>query len=983
MKYRILSVLALAGMLFSSCVKETLTAEGGSILAIMENDDTRTSVTDEGKFTWSEGDQVWLHTTSGSIVGTLSSGAGTASANFSFGAYFGEMTGRAVYPYNDEHSISGDVLSIAMPSSYDLGSNLTNTNAAMYGEVSDGRLKFNHMAGVMRFKFKNVPAGVNKFTITLDKKISGTFTADLTEVFPVIEAEETYVVSEKTITLNFNALTEASELSLYVPLPLGTYNSLDLALYAGTNSVWTYSKTVTNTINRKSLKLMPTITLGGTIGGDIESGETGEEELEPEPAPELFAGLYGEYPELFNDASYYGCPAKGTLVIAASDDPAHHLKMTFFSGTRYVATTYADVSSDGKYITTVQPSGYNTYMGTFYSSTLEVNTDGGTVTIWGTLKFDWPTITDYVASNDLSAIPYATDLSSSGTANSYIVSKSGAYKFSAVKGNSSESVGSVSSAVVLWESFGTNVTPSVGDLVKNVVCSDDYITFRTADKFKEGNAVIAAKDASGTILWSWHIWFTDQPHKQVYYNNAGTMMDRNLGATSATPGDVGALGLLYQWGRKDPFLGSSSILSDQVAESTITWPSAVSSDSNYGTLDYTTSNPMTFVTQNTSNHDWYYTGDDSTDNTRWTTSETTKSIYDPCPAGWRVPGCGAPTVWSSAGFKGTTYDSANMGISFSINSPSTTWYPASGLRSLNDGGLSFAGVIGGYWSASPNVYSYNVLNLYFNNTDYVDPAVSDWRAYGRSVRCVQDAPSTVTPSEPKVPVVSANLVGTWHSNFTAGSGYENDLMTIELSDDASKGQLKVKMFAYESYGSAYQLVCYANLSEDGTTLTVLSSGVDYTGMGTFGENMVMTVSEGGNKIEFNKTLNTSYYMPVGMLTATKISPYAYLFGELTESFDDASYYGYPAKGKLVIAASDDPAHHLKMIFFSGRSCAATTYADVSSDGKYITTVQPSGCTYMGTFYSSTLEVNTDGGTVTIWGTLKFDWPTISDYAASK
>ena len=36
------------------------------------------------------------------------------------------------------------------------------------------------------------------------------------------------------------------------------------------------------------------------------------------------------------------------------------------------------------------------------------------------------------------------------------------------------------------------------------------------------------------------------------------MMDRNLGATSATPGNVGSLGLLYQWGRKDPFLGSSS-----------------------------------------------------------------------------------------------------------------------------------------------------------------------------------------------------------------------------------------------------------------------------------------------------------------------------------------------------------------------------------------------------------------------------------------
>ncbi|MCC8062106.1 MAG: hypothetical protein LIO68_02535, partial [Rikenellaceae bacterium] len=32
-------------------------------------------------------------------------------------------------------------------------------------------------------------------------------------------------------------------------------------------------------------------------------------------------------------------------------------------------------------------------------------------------------------------------------------------------------------------------------------------------------------------------------------------MDRNLGAMSASPG-VASYGLLYQWGRKDPFVGS-------------------------------------------------------------------------------------------------------------------------------------------------------------------------------------------------------------------------------------------------------------------------------------------------------------------------------------------------------------------------------------------------------------------------------------------
>ena len=273
MKYRLFTLLALSGVLFSSCVKENLPAEGGSILAVMENDDTRTSVTDEGVFTWSEGDKVWLHTTSEGVVGTLSSGAGTASANFSYGSYFGEMTGKSVYPYNEGHSISGDVLSVVMPSSYDLGSALTNTNAAMYGLLSDGRLRFNHMAGVMRFKFKNVPAGVNKFTITLDKKISGTFTADLTEAFPVIETSDDAAEAEKTITLNFTALTETSDIALYVPLPLGTYNSLELGLYVGNQSVWTYSNAVSNTISRKSLILMPTVTLGGTIGGEIEGGE--------------------------------------------------------------------------------------------------------------------------------------------------------------------------------------------------------------------------------------------------------------------------------------------------------------------------------------------------------------------------------------------------------------------------------------------------------------------------------------------------------------------------------------------------------------------------------------------------------------------------------------------------------------------------------------------------------------------------------------
>ena len=146
-------------------------------------------------------------------------------------------------------------------------------------------------------------------------------------------------------------------------------------------------------------------------------------------------------------------------------------------------------------------------------------------------------------------------------ANCYIISKAGDYRIQAVKGNSREPVGEVSAVEVLWETFGTDTAPQPGDLIAQVSYDSDKntIAFSTGAEFLKGNAAIAAKDAEGTILWSWHIWMTDKPEDQAYNNGAGTMMDRNLGATSATPGSVGALGLLYQWGRKDPFPGSSSI----------------------------------------------------------------------------------------------------------------------------------------------------------------------------------------------------------------------------------------------------------------------------------------------------------------------------------------------------------------------------------------------------------------------------------------
>jgi len=335
-------------------------------------------------------------------------------------------------------------------------------------------------------------------------------------------------------------------------------------------------------------------------------------------------------------------------------------------------------------------------------------------------------------------------------ANCFVISSYETQMFLArYKGNSTtEEVGDIASAEVLWESFGTNVAPNVGNVVSNVSYSDGIVKFKAN---ADGNAVIAVKDASGNILWSWHIWvckdFDPAASAQVYKNSAGTMMDRNLGATSATPGDVRALGLLYQWGRKDPFLSYSSISSRSIAASTLSWPSSVGSNSSNGTIAYAVANPTTFITYNSGNYDWYYTGSSSTDNTRWQTSDNEKGLYDPCPAGWRVPDGGSNGVWSKAFEKSSwwqptsNWDPTHKGMDFGNTDRTlgteTIWYPAADYRFGGCGSLYYVGNSGYYWSCAPN--GYRAYYLYFDDHSGVYPSARTCRAYGFSVRCLSES----------------------------------------------------------------------------------------------------------------------------------------------------------------------------------------------------------------------------------------------------
>ena len=324
------------------------------------------------------------------------------------------------------------------------------------------------------------------------------------------------------------------------------------------------------------------------------------------------------------------------------------------------------------------------------------------------------------------------DLSASGSANCYIVSKIGTYKFSATKGNGTESVGPVSSVKVLWETFGTDTAPEIGDLINEVRFEENYVIFKTNKIYKEGNAVIAATDKWDKILWSWHIWFTDQPGTCTLTKNAGIIMDRNLGAISATHGAVGALGLLYQWGRKDPFIGSSSTSKNIEAQSTITWPAAVASTSQTGTISFATQNPTTFITYDDSysdNYDWCYSPC-----TRWLSSKT---IYDPCPAGWKVPEGGTSGPWYILDNDDYwSFDNDGVTLYKPYSNPAS-WFPCSGERGGSNGAIRSVGTFGGCWTSTCR--DEHVYGLYISsNFGSIGNFSSFIPSYAQSVRCIQE-----------------------------------------------------------------------------------------------------------------------------------------------------------------------------------------------------------------------------------------------------
>ena len=288
------------------------------------------------------------------------------------------------------------------------------------------------------------------------------------------------------------------------------------------------------------------------------------------------------------------------------------------------------------------------------------------------------------------------DLDADGNANCYIVNEPGSYKFKAVFGNEPTNyLKDVESAEILWETWNdaSEVTPN--SVLASASFAEDFIILHTPETLHPGNAVIAAKDASGKILWSWHIWVPETPVQTGSFGGimGDDLMDRNLGAlvvpsTGGEAIDPRSYGLMYQWGRKDPFTAAGEFngkspatwagASDEVAPGQITLAESIANPRLLGHIN---------------NGDWTVDVDDN----YWTESE--KTLYDPCPPGYRVPKpVGAGPFWSSdlsaqAGW------SLNLAAGwFQLGSPDAGIFPIAGYRDDYEvGGLAKVGVRTLYW----------------------------------------------------------------------------------------------------------------------------------------------------------------------------------------------------------------------------------------------------------------------------------------------
>lgn len=349
-------------------------------------------------------------------------------------------------------------------------------------------------------------------------------------------------------------------------------------------------------------------------------------------------------------------------------------------------------------------------------------------------------------------------------------------------------------AEVIWQDVAGKQVVDFAGAASYVGAPDErFFPFSLTENAKDTpcNVLIGVRSAKDDwsaetdgYMWSWHLWITDYdpdvdkmpwtegkylyevPNGSVHkyssferipiYKNS-YIMDRNLGAKGYTREDGWALctGMLYQFGRKDPFPPSDIIYSINGAQR-----SNVSKSSGPRPMYESVAYPVNFVTNRgdwTSNAE--YRSSNWNDLHRAAVKGEGKSFFDPCPPGWKLP---VNSIWTEFGNKAAnvvyasnwagadpgqnTYatNATNAGWMVYLDGESasaeTVYFPGSGMRNYGDGNYSGGG-LGAMWAANQGDSDNSTgVYLYYENRSgfFWLPAQPFYRSMGLSVRCITD-----------------------------------------------------------------------------------------------------------------------------------------------------------------------------------------------------------------------------------------------------
>ena len=392
----------------------------------------------------------------------------------------------------------------------------------------------------------------------------------------------------------------------------------------------------------------------------------------------------------------------------------------------------------------------------------------------------------------VSSLDTFTPLDTEGTANSYIADRgAGSYSFTAtimgngVDGIIDEGKFEDASGNILTKAGGANIHPlsakllwqDTDELVEQVALVNGRVQVKMGRS--RGNAVIAVYDKTNPnaedakVLWSWHLWCTATPKilefvTSIYTGNNYKVMDRNLGAT-ATKAYLGTVqGLHYQWGLKDPFSGSltydgiRTILYDvrsgqgvyKYSDERVTAGQAISTPSSL----YSPRRGLGGESWCTKTTELKYLWGNPDGEQDAFPKETLKSLYDPCPYGYKVAPHDVFKILSKGEIAIFPPAGASLGDMYFIKSyfanGSTFYYDNAGIDETkliylpetyrpNGDGIKL-GKWGVYWCSSPHPADKEHSGLMFNFHPYTamdfeyniyNPVVTSVPA---SIRCVKE-----------------------------------------------------------------------------------------------------------------------------------------------------------------------------------------------------------------------------------------------------